>query len=303
MPFFSIIIPTYNRAHLIEDTIASVQSQTFTDWECIVVDDGSTDNTKQVIQEIIAKDERIRYVFQENAERSVARNNGIHHSQGDYICFLDSDDQYYPNHLEVLHDYIVKKEKTAGIFFTDLCQIEYGKENKTLSTPSIEKYQNPVHFVMAYAIIPPRVCVSKQIFEKYQFDDDIVNGEDSILWSKIVNEYAIYHIQEVTIEYFIHDENSINIKSDGAIKRLNGLRKYYSRYPSLVQKIPKKKWKRLISNTHFNISKHYIYHNKRRKALKHLFLSVFYQPNHIQNKHKLYLFFQLIAGNKVEEYS
>jgi glycosyltransferase involved in cell wall biosynthesis len=69
---FSIIIPTYNRADLIPETIRSVQNQTFKDWECIIVDDGSTDNTKSIIEDLIKQDSRIKYVYQENAERSAA---------------------------------------------------------------------------------------------------------------------------------------------------------------------------------------------------------------------------------------
>ena len=91
-PFFSVVIPTYNRAHLIKETIESVQKQTFSDWELIIVDDGSTDDTKSVVKSV--DDKRIQYVFQENAERSVARNNGFRHAKGQYICFLDSDDYY-----------------------------------------------------------------------------------------------------------------------------------------------------------------------------------------------------------------
>ena len=97
MPFFSIIIPTYNRAHVIMRPIDSVLRQTFEDWELIIVDDGSTDDTKSIIESY--HDNRIRYVWQENQERSAARNHGIALAKGEWICFLDSDDDYYPNHL------------------------------------------------------------------------------------------------------------------------------------------------------------------------------------------------------------
>ncbi|HPY82753.1 MAG TPA: glycosyltransferase family A protein, partial [Bacteroidales bacterium] len=75
MPLFSIIIPTYNRAHILPRTIASVLAQTYSNWECIIVDDGSTDSTKDLIASY--SDTRIKYVYQHNAERSAARNNGI----------------------------------------------------------------------------------------------------------------------------------------------------------------------------------------------------------------------------------
>ena len=119
MPFFSVVIPTYNRAHLISDTIQSVIQQYFTDWELLLVDDGSEDNTKEVIEAISKTDKRIRYIYQENAERSAARNNGIKHAKGQYICFLDSDDQYLPNHFETFKHEIDKLNSPIALFFTD----------------------------------------------------------------------------------------------------------------------------------------------------------------------------------------
>ncbi|MFM7681211.1 MAG: glycosyltransferase family 2 protein, partial [Bacteroidota bacterium] len=118
--FFSIIIPTYNRANLLPETIRSVQNQTFEDWECIVVDDGSTDNTNQVVEEIIKLDSRIKYVFQENAERSAARNNGIRNSYGEYICFLDSDDHFLSDHLHQLKNIIETKENRTCMIINEM---------------------------------------------------------------------------------------------------------------------------------------------------------------------------------------
>ena len=96
-PFFSIIIPTYNRAKTILSTIQSVLNQSFHNWELLIIDDGSTDNTKSLIKSFI--DKRIIYIYQENSERSEARNNGIVNAKGDYICFIDSDDLFHKNHL------------------------------------------------------------------------------------------------------------------------------------------------------------------------------------------------------------
>ena len=97
---FSIILPTFNRGHMIRLAIESVLSQTYNDWELIIVDDGSTDKTKDVIDKFIEKDNRVKYLYQKNQERSAARNNGIKEAKGDWICFLDSDDIYHVNHLE-----------------------------------------------------------------------------------------------------------------------------------------------------------------------------------------------------------
>jgi len=98
-PFFSIIIPTFNRADYLEKTLQSVLAQTYSHYEVVIVDDGSTDSTVQILQKWLSP--TVRYVYQENGERAKARNKGISMAKGDYITFVDSDDLFYPNHLEL----------------------------------------------------------------------------------------------------------------------------------------------------------------------------------------------------------
>jgi glycosyltransferase involved in cell wall biosynthesis len=97
MPKVSVIIPTYNRADMLGDAIQSVISQTYQDWEMVIVDDGSTDNTEELVKEI--KEPRINYIFQENKGQPGARNTGIRNACGEYITFLDSDDLFMPYKL------------------------------------------------------------------------------------------------------------------------------------------------------------------------------------------------------------
>ena len=100
---FSIIIPTYNRAHIILRAIESVKIQTFSNWELIIVDDGSTDHTEDTIRKI--DDPRINYFKKNHAERSAARNFGIAKAKGKYICFLDSDDYFLKDHYSGTKNY------------------------------------------------------------------------------------------------------------------------------------------------------------------------------------------------------
>src|SRR3989304_595361 len=96
MPRVSVIIPTYNTAHYIAPAVESVLGQTYQDTEIIVVDDGSTDNTRTVLTPYM---DRIQYIVQDNKGRSEARNRGIHQSQGEFIAFLDADDLWLPDKL------------------------------------------------------------------------------------------------------------------------------------------------------------------------------------------------------------
>ena len=97
--FFSVVIPTYNRAHLIVNTVHSVLLQDHQNFEVLVVDDGSTDNTRSAIMSHFGEESKVRYLYKENGERGAARNYGIKKAEGDYVMFLDSDDEWQPSHL------------------------------------------------------------------------------------------------------------------------------------------------------------------------------------------------------------
>lgn len=114
VPQFSIVIPTYNRGYCVAQAIESVQAQTVNDWEIIVVDDGSTDNTREVVEKILSQDRRVKYVFQNNVRAAAARNRGWKESKGEIIFYLDSDDVIYPTLLEKIAQ--VMNEKPDTIF-------------------------------------------------------------------------------------------------------------------------------------------------------------------------------------------
>jgi glycosyltransferase involved in cell wall biosynthesis len=105
-PQVTVIIPSYNYGRFVGQTIESVQAQTYQNWECIVVDDGSTDNTRAVVESYASRDTRIRYVYQRNQRAGTARNNGIRNSRGRYLQFLDADDLIEPQKLERQVEYL-----------------------------------------------------------------------------------------------------------------------------------------------------------------------------------------------------
>ena len=107
MPFFSVIIPSYNRASVLPSAIESIINQTFDDWELLIVDDGSTDSTNRVVGSYL--DARISYVFQENKGVCSARNHGISLAKGAYVCFLDSDDTVQVSWLDDFYQALLKQ--------------------------------------------------------------------------------------------------------------------------------------------------------------------------------------------------
>jgi glycosyltransferase involved in cell wall biosynthesis len=290
--FFTIIIPAYNRSVLILETIKSVLNQTYKDWECIIVDDGSTDNTREDVKKIMEEDNRFKYVYQENSERSAARNNGVKHALGRYICFLDSDDQFTENHLQGLFDVISKRDFKDEIYYTDCTVVKPSERIKVIDPIEADL----IHFLVYHPIIPARICASSEIFKKNLYDEDIVVVEDLILWLRLAMKYTFYRVNQNTVLYYLHDDNSVDIKNTGYQKRLSGLLKFKNRYSDIWIQISKKDQNYLIGNTHFGIARHFMHHRQKLKAIKHLTYSISYQKRHAQLKHKLFLIFQLLKG-------
>lgn len=111
----SIVMPTHNRAPYLKKAVESVLGQSFSDWELIIVDDGSKDNTRELLESFVAKDQRIKFITQENSGVSVARNNAMGRAEGKYIAFNDDDDEWLPQKLKTQYDFM---EKNMGIGFT-----------------------------------------------------------------------------------------------------------------------------------------------------------------------------------------
>ena len=299
MCFFSIIIPTYNRANVLAETIYSVQKQFYQNWECLVIDDGSTDNTKEVVESMSKLDRRIKYIYQQNSERSAARNKGINHAVGEYLCFLDSDDFYLENHLLELKKKIDLAPVKKSMFFSNY---QYAV-NGIITIPEIPSLHLNVQEYLVYnPIIPARVAIHNSILKKIQFDEDIVIVEDFLLWLKISYKYHLIHLELPTVIYNIHEDNSVNIKNNAAQKRLSGLKVFFKKYPDIKEALPNKYYNFLYGDTHFAIAKYYLHINDLKKAFKHILISIAFQKFHNQLKHKLYVLYKLLLNKSIVEY-
>jgi glycosyltransferase involved in cell wall biosynthesis len=201
---FSIIIPSFNRGHLIGSTIRSVLAQEHSNWELIIVDDGSTDDTKE--QVLRYKDPRILYHYQDNAERSAARNKGLSLSKGEFICFLDSDDQWIPEHLSIVESTLRANNFLTALYFTGVqWNFEDGRKEDVLFEPVSDK---PIEYVIKNQIGPSTQCVHRKIIEKHRFDENLRVNEDVELNTRIVNEFPLIQIRKVTVRMLIHEQNT-----------------------------------------------------------------------------------------------
>ena len=123
---FSVIIPVYNKANTIRAAVESVLAQTFSDFEIVIVDDGSHDTPEKVLADLM--DKQLHLIHQENGGVSVARNTGIRAAKGDYLCFLDADDLWLPNHLEEM-SILIDQFPTADMFVTSHMETTYKTQN------------------------------------------------------------------------------------------------------------------------------------------------------------------------------
>lgn len=291
-PFFSIVIPTFNRADLIVDSIESVVKQTFSDWELIVVDDGSTDNTAEVIANYSLKDSRIKYLNQVNSERSVARNNGILNSTGKYVCFLDSDDFYLSNRLELLFQYLEYLTDELGFYYTAIAyKTEFGnEERKELSRGDLSIFD----FILQAVIGTPQVIISRKLLLLEQFNPSLTIGEDMELWLRLaMHSEMVYIPNQATVVATEHDGRSVNFKfSNAGIKLLETLNVcFHKHHPGLRSTIGLRD--RLLSNTFLSIFKYWFYQENRFKSIFYLIKSIFSNRKNDQTKYKINLLIRL----------
>lgn len=202
----SVIIPSYNRAHLIGETIESVLRQTLSDFELIVVDDGSTDNTAEVVR---AYDGPIRYVFQNNQGRSRARNAGYHLSQGEYVCFLDSDDVLAPPMLERLAALLDSDDK-LGFAYSDYQFVD--QSGAPLPKPEVFRAHplqrgNIFRHLLYFDFIPPSTVLARRssFEEAGLFEPSLEPAEDLDWLLRMSRRYATDYIVEPLCRFRKHE--------------------------------------------------------------------------------------------------
>ena len=179
---FSIVIPTYNRADLLKRAMGSVLEQTWSDWELIVIDDASTDDTPAVLAACC--DPRVRSLRNDpNRERSASRNRGIEAAEGEYICFLDSDDLYLPRHLETLAQAIAAAPEKRAMFFTQFQRNHPDRQEPVLYPPV---GANPVEYVIRNQVATPTTCFHSSLLKRDRFDTSLKINEDVELFARIV---------------------------------------------------------------------------------------------------------------------
>jgi glycosyltransferase involved in cell wall biosynthesis len=236
-PKISVIIPTYNRVHLIGRAIESVLNQTYQDFEIIVVDDGSTDNTEKLIKNFQKKDKRIKYIqHKENKGEGAARNTGIKISKSPFIAFQDSDDESFPQRLEKQIKVFENESQKVGLVYSDMLLISNKGQKKYFMSPRFTPengfiYEKALNYeILGIGIgtsLMPKRCFKVVGF----FDDKIPYFVDVEFFIRLSKYFYFYHISEPLINFYRLDYNGVeNFNSSPknlVISRKLILKKYF----------------------------------------------------------------------------
>lgn len=208
---FSVIVPLYNKGPYLSKALASVIAQTFRDFELIVVDDGSTDDSFKVAQYIL-KDADVKHqlIRQENAGVSTARNNGVMAASGDYICFLDADDWWAPSFLERM-DWLILEYPDAGIYGTNYYVVKNGRQRICVTTAQT----GYINYCRTYAeklqmpLWTGAVSIPRPVFrETGGFKPHLKLGEDFDLWIRIALSHKVAFLDE-PLSYYFQDSDPV----------------------------------------------------------------------------------------------
>lgn len=214
----SIIIPVYNASRFLEETINSIQEQTYSNWEAIFIDDCSSDNSYDIIKQYQKNDKRIKVIKNKiNNGVAISRNNGIDYAKGEYLCFLDADDKWHPKKLEKQINFM--QELNCEFSFTgyQFANEKCNPNGKIVSVPDKINYQQ--------ALKNTTIWTSTVMFDmgKLTKDDiympNIKRGQDTATWWKVLKkiEYA-YGLNEV-LSYYRRTNNSLSANKLTALKR------------------------------------------------------------------------------------
>jgi glycosyltransferase involved in cell wall biosynthesis len=219
-PFFSIVMPCYNRADTIGEVVAAVLRQEYSDFELLIVDDGSRDNLREAVGAIA--DPRVHYFYKENGERGAARNYGAQRARGQYINFFDSDDEMYPNHLQVVKDFVAAQGMVEVVHTGYERLDEKGRliaEMYTWPTDTNEAllYDNP--------LACNTVFVRRDIAQANPFVEDrrLASAEDWELWLRLACQYPFHPVRQKTFCLREHSGRSLNTIAPETVRQRDEL--------------------------------------------------------------------------------
>ena len=292
MTFFSVIIPTYNRSHLVIDAIDSVLAQTYPHFEVILVDDGSTDNTEQAIKDKYASAMQLIYFKKKHEERGAARNFGLKHAKGDYAVFLDSDDFMQPHYLETLNETIIQHPEVK------LLAAKYSFDRTGKSHPSLQNIAEGWYdqsLFLKGSILGCNFCVriKDRSLELFHTDRVLALTEDWLFLLENLADNKIFIKDKICLTMRQHDQRSIRDN-----KKVIEARKKGARWILNNLELSPAKEKTLIAWSHYFCGVHQYLDFKRWPAAKEAISAI--KENGLETRFWL-LLIKSIVGRKLIE--
>jgi teichuronic acid biosynthesis glycosyltransferase TuaG len=267
----SIIMPAYNAEKYIAESIKSVIDQTFKNWELIIIDDGSTDNTKVVVAQYAQNDNRIKYFWQKNGRQGKARNLGLANAKGELIAFLDADDKWEKEKLTIQFELI--RNKGVDLVFSNcyLFDGQYVFESTNVSKGLYGGNDAVKAFILNNQIGILTVLCKKSVIERVKgFPEqlDIQNAEDYHLWLRLLLAGCTFYTDDrVLAGYRQHADAMTNDDKTATLPSVSALLDVAEHHLE---------WKSLIRASVIDKLKKYLYHYKidNRKKAKHLLRNI-----------------------------
>ncbi|QJP32996.1 glycosyltransferase [Nonlabens sp. Ci31] len=269
-PLVSIIIPLYNRGHIITRTLESLMDQSHENWECILVDDGSTDNSVQVVEGFTQKDQRFQLhhrPIEKPKGANACRNFGLEMAQGDYINFLDSDDTLHVDKLKLQIDTLSNNDYQFSVCQTQMVDDKSGDFLKLWSTvvSSHKPFDDYVTCSAWWSI--HAVLWKNEIISQYRFNEDLHQSQEYELHIRILADSPKFHVLNQTlVTVFVH-QNQISTNFTSSIAKLSS--NLYVRYLTLKNysgQLQDETNKYLYKQL-FDLFKHFVIHKEVKKAL------------------------------------
>lgn len=235
MPKVSIVLPTYNGEKYIRQSIDSIINQTFTDWELIIVDDCSTDNTLDIVNEYAKKDNRIRIIHNKiNQKLPNSLNIGFAVSNGEYLTWTSDDNMYKPTAIDEMCEYLNKHEK-----YMVCAAMDYIDQNNNLLCMECEIYSDEK--IYCYNCVGACFMYKREILDAVgEYDIDLFGVEDYDYWLQIVNRYkSIGYIEKKLYKYRVHDGSLTATKKEKILKQLAKMRNKHK--DIIINKLQNKK--------------------------------------------------------------
>lgn len=240
MPKASVIVPTYNRGYIVKQAINSILAQTVTDIEVLVVDDGSTDDTKQVVESI--KDARIKYFYKENGGVSSARNLGLSKARGEYVAFLDSDDIWPADFLKLMTERLDENSDFGLAYTATTLRLPDGREE----ADDISRWLSgeiTAHLFEHSTIWPMAVLIRMSVLKDFWFDEALKVCDDNDAFVQLSAKTKILFVCDIKVlRRYSEDNHSKNYYATCSYIRALSLERFYYRLggnklvPALVAK-------------------------------------------------------------------